>query len=94
MCDNPSTCEYDNNNNPGWNAMICLTEKNADVAYTTAQAVHEYFTEFPERKQDYKFLCRSGNTQEISNVIDDNCTWRNQPWNFILARKYLNSNQF
>lgn len=88
LCDNPALCSYNTNDYAPKNALKCLNEKYADVAYTTASAVREYFTGLLENKRlDYALLCRNGQTIPLSDVVDENCTWRNQPWTLVLSNK-------
>ncbi|GLV43632.1 Transferrin 3 [Carabus blaptoides fortunei] len=84
LCDSVESCSYNNKDLPD-NAIQCMKEKNGDLAYTSLQTV---LSKIPDNEWlNYKLLCIDGANVPVGRNIPDHCSWRNQPWPLILARR-------
>lgn len=87
LCDDVNQCKYYGTADAEKRALQCVTQKGAQIAYTTAEAVEQLVKEQPEVGSQIKILCRNGETRDVGTTIEDDCTWRNQPWTLILSKK-------
>ncbi|KAK3914575.1 Transferrin [Frankliniella fusca] len=92
LCDSPERCSYNSHRYGSHEAALsCLTNNGGEVAYVALQYVQNYFG-LKDRKaqadpKEYRFLCPDGSMQMIT--ASRPCTWIQQPWNAIVARKEI-----
>ncbi|XP_054262165.1 transferrin-like isoform X2 [Macrosteles quadrilineatus] len=91
LCDSPKTCAYASHETGSHRAALtCLTHRGGDVAYVALRYVRQYFGLEPgfsamANPNEFKLLCPDGSTDSI--IDPSPCSWVNQPWNSVLARR-------
>lgn len=87
LCKNK--CEDPNDPYLGYTgALQCLTETEAEIAFTKYVTAKEFFANHPNRN-DYGYLCGNGTTVSL----DDNCFWASRPNNFIVSNKAMGTEE-
>nr|CAD7599118.1 unnamed protein product [Timema genevievae] len=84
LCDLPSTCEYRagiSSNHLG--ALECLHRGLGDVAYVDREIIKTYFG--MAGNEGFSFLCRNGTLEPLTT--EQPCTWVQQRWDAVVARK-------
>ncbi|KAI5743980.1 hypothetical protein M8J77_024520 [Diaphorina citri] len=94
LCENPSKCDYPDNNSGYEGALNCLTKSGGDIAWTKLAYVKNYFGLSPNSvakapKDNYSFLCPDGKTVPLTETP---CTWAARPWPGFVANDRIEVN--
>ncbi|XP_018324259.1 transferrin isoform X2 [Agrilus planipennis] len=85
----PSLCELCSDNCAPFtdqlfmSSLICLTQKNGDVAVSSLNSVRNFFniSDNKDKAQNYRYLCKNGTV----TTLDNPCVWSKQPWDLLIA---------